>query len=948
MRSKLRHTLYALFFFTLLGAAGLSLSGGATGAVGAQGQPTQAAMRDCWSVYPGPSNKGYQQLTGVAALSDSDVWAVGFESSFGSQQTTHTIHWDGKGWTTFASPNIEGRNMTLSAVAAVASNDVWAVGSSADAKRTSVNTFTMHWDGKAWSIIPSPNGTGSLNELKGVAAVSKDDVWAVGYHIEAPVPPAQGSGIKHMLIVHWDGTRWTNTPTSNMPPTSELNGISALSKSDVWAAGSIPGQAPQTLVLHWDGAKWSHMPTPSLQRGGILYSISAGEAGNVWAVGQAFSDSTNANPTTTLTMRWNGTDWRIVPSPNANLDVRSSNALNAIAVLPGGQVWAFGSYYQNKTPNQPLLMRWDGSAWGLIPSPVRSTTTSLFGATAASNGSVWAIGSRTTPSGNEGLALRYTNGPCAQTPMPIATMAPPEPLPGNGSITFPETGKTLAALFLEYWKAHGGLPQQGFPISNQMGETSDLNGKTYTMQYFERAVFEYHPENQPPYNVLLSQLGTFEYQKRYGTAGASNQRANTSPGSVLVPETGKRMGGRFLKYWQENGGLPQQGYPISNEFEEASALNGKTYTVQYFERAVFEYHPENQPPYDVLLSHLGKFRYDQQYNGAKSRLIAGNMGDIVSGGKYVFWEDLGLPNRPIFGYDIESSAQFTVTDQPGYKFEIATDGIHVAWVEPQYTLTQSATLNTLHLGTGARSSMPLTRGISGLAVENGVLYYNGDIEDGLAIYAHNIATGNRRPLVVRPFRVLPNGSRTADVLVEDLVVKDGVLLWREGNHDENSPPVNYERSLHMLKLDGTQGDTLLASARATLRSFGVSGSTVVWVFTALDRRDPPGPNERVTMYNIKTRVKTPLSPEGVRASDPIIDGNMVVWAEGTEVLPYEDPGREYHALVKGYDLASGLTYSLFRRNTFVSPRGLSGDKSLVFVQYDAVKDTYDLYVKDLR
>ncbi|HYP19541.1 MAG TPA: hypothetical protein VEY08_05650, partial [Chloroflexia bacterium] len=62
---------------------------------------------------------------------------------------------------------------------------------------------------------------------------------------------------------------------------------------------------------------------------------------------------------------------------------------------------------------------------------------------------------------------------------------------------------------------NGGLPQQGFPISEEMQERSDLDGKTYTVQYFERAVFELHPEEKPPYDVLLSLLGTFEYQRKY-------------------------------------------------------------------------------------------------------------------------------------------------------------------------------------------------------------------------------------------------------------------------------------------------------------------------------------------------------------------------------------------------------------------------------------------------
>ena len=204
-----------------------------------------------------------------------------------------------------------------------------------------------------------------------------------------------------------------------------------------------------------------------------------------------------------------------------------------------------------------------------------------------------------------------TPTPRSRTPVPVPTVA----VPGADSRLFPETNRTVSGLFLDYWDSHGGLPQQGYPISEVIGEVSDMDDKPYTVQYFERAVFEYHPENQAPYNVLLSQLGTFQYKKNYPN-GAPDQQPNTSEGSVLFKETGKRLGGRFLEYWQSHGGLLQQGYPISDEFQEWSPLDGKTYLVQYFERAVFELHPENQPPYDVLLSQLGTFRYREKY-GAK-------------------------------------------------------------------------------------------------------------------------------------------------------------------------------------------------------------------------------------------------------------------------------------------------------------------------------------------
>ncbi len=179
--------------------------------------------------------------------------------------------------------------------------------------------------------------------------------------------------------------------------------------------------------------------------------------------------------------------------------------------------------------------------------------------------------------------------------------------------TFKETGKSLCGNFLTYWQKNGGLSQQGYPISNEMQERSDTDGKTYTIQYFERAVFEAHPEKPAPYDVLLSLLGVFQYKQRYGATGAPGQTPSSDK-PLLFKETGKRVGGAFLSYWQQHGGLAQQGYPISEEFQEVSPLNGKTYKVQYFERAVFEKHPENPAPYDVLLSQLGTFRYQAVYS----------------------------------------------------------------------------------------------------------------------------------------------------------------------------------------------------------------------------------------------------------------------------------------------------------------------------------------------
>src|SRR5438093_4027559 len=133
---------------------------------------------------------------------------------------------------------------------------------------------------------------------------------------------------------------------------------------------------------------------------------------------------------------------------------------------------------------------------------------------------------------------------------PVAAYTPEAAHAQQGSRLFPETGKTVKGRFLDYWNKNGALPQQGYPISEEIQERSDTDGKTYTVQYFERAVFEYHPEYQAPYDVLLSLLGNFRYKAKY-PGGAPDQRPNTATGSRFSPETGKRLGGKFLDYWNK-------------------------------------------------------------------------------------------------------------------------------------------------------------------------------------------------------------------------------------------------------------------------------------------------------------------------------------------------------------------------------------------------------------
>jgi hypothetical protein len=168
--------------------------------------------------------------------------------------------------------------------------------------------------------------------------------------------------------------------------------------------------------------------------------------------------------------------------------------------------------------------------------------------------------------------------------------------PAPTSHLFSETGFRVSGRFLAYWNANGALPIYGYPLTDERRETLD-DGKEYTVQYFERARFELHPEaTDPRYQVLLGQFG-----RRIHPA---DPPVGQLAGATYFTETGHNLSGRFLAFWQANGALPQFGYPISEEFTE-TLEDGDAYTVQYFERARFEYHPEHADPKDQV--QLGQF-----------------------------------------------------------------------------------------------------------------------------------------------------------------------------------------------------------------------------------------------------------------------------------------------------------------------------------------------------
>ncbi len=189
-----------------------------------------------------------------------------------------------------------------------------------------------------------------------------------------------------------------------------------------------------------------------------------------------------------------------------------------------------------------------------------------------------------------------------QTPHPAAA-APWTAL----KLYFPETGHHVSGDFLQAWLTRGGLMVFGYPISEPFTQDG------LVVQYFERARFEYHPEYAgTPYQVLATLLGNWATEERRNELPFRPLPPQTAewvagdPDRIFFPETGHTLAYGFKRYWEQHGGLYTFGYPISEEFSEVNPDTGQVYTVQYFERARFEYHPEYAgTDYEVLLGRLG-------------------------------------------------------------------------------------------------------------------------------------------------------------------------------------------------------------------------------------------------------------------------------------------------------------------------------------------------------
>jgi hypothetical protein len=253
------------------------------------------------SVVPSPNVAGNSSvLQAISVVSASDIWALGYSTDSNFNNHALALHWNGSLWSIISTPTVNGD--ILFAADGIASNDVL--------RSVARNTLTLHWNGSVWSVVPSPNGgLETDNGLSAVAAIAANDVWAVGSFISEAV-----GAESRTLTLHWNGSAWSLVPSANSGANGNLlHGIAAVNANDIWAAGRVENVF--TLALYWNGANWSVVSTPAIAGSGFtdLRGAVAPSSDGVWTAGSFFQ--TTFNRDRTLTEFWNGSAWSTLCRP---------------------------------------------------------------------------------------------------------------------------------------------------------------------------------------------------------------------------------------------------------------------------------------------------------------------------------------------------------------------------------------------------------------------------------------------------------------------------------------------------------------------------------------------------------------------------------------------------------------------------------------------------------
>jgi hypothetical protein len=301
---------------------------------------------------PNPARASTNYLSGVSCPSASDCTAAGQGNGDGTPIPLAERWRDGR-WNIEAAPSpIGAAENQLNGITCPATDACMAVGA-AGPTRGDTSTEALRWNGRDWRIEPIPNPAGSSSSfLFGVACPATDACTAVG------------TSDAKLLVERWGGSRWRiqAAPLPSGAQFSELNGVSCAAVAACIAVGDYVNSsgADVTLAERWNGSTWRIVPTPTpagQPQNGLTGVACPGSAACI-AVGTSFGPS---GPAGTFAERWNGTSWTVQ---------HTSTQRTQGAFL--GAVWcqsATACIAAGSTSAGTLAERLSGTTWTVLPTP---------------------------------------------------------------------------------------------------------------------------------------------------------------------------------------------------------------------------------------------------------------------------------------------------------------------------------------------------------------------------------------------------------------------------------------------------------------------------------------------------------------------------------------------------------------------------------------------------
>jgi hypothetical protein len=295
-----------------------------------------------WTRVALPEVQWRGSLTGVTAVSPTDVWAIGTDIYGGP----HVLHDSGGTWTDVPFPGSGNDGVTLLKISAAPGADPWVAGNGPD------GPVLLRWTGSQWVSQAAPSGDEGLST---VAVYSATDVWVAGL---IPNPDSYYEPL--LALSHWNGSAWTTLDTAGTAAWNPSS-IVVAGPDDIWIAGADgPGMpiygVASPLLAHWNGTSWAATSVPVSY--GTAPSLTAAPNGQpAWA---SFAPLYYAYGGIQLPqgeavyLSYNGTAWTTVYGPVAT--PAQGNPATYLAAVPGtGQTIAVGTAPYLNDSHEPLI-----------------------------------------------------------------------------------------------------------------------------------------------------------------------------------------------------------------------------------------------------------------------------------------------------------------------------------------------------------------------------------------------------------------------------------------------------------------------------------------------------------------------------------------------------------------------------------------------------------------